>query len=68
MSAELNEPMTDEIELARLPAWMRRLRGALFADLKLVDSGSLDILVYCRDDLAGSGLDDSGLAGSADRS
>ena len=66
MSAELNAPMTDTIELRRAPNWMSRFFGALLADVRLVDSGSLDVLVYCRDDLPGSGPGDWRLAGSVD--
>ena len=66
MSAEMNEPMTDAIELRRAPNRMSRFFGALLADVRLVDSGSLDVLVYCRDDLPGSGPGDWRLAGSVD--
>jgi len=45
---------------------MSRLLGALLADLRLVDSGSLDVLVYCTDDLPGGGSGDWRLAGSVD--
>ena len=54
MSREPNQAMTDAIDRRRVPAPMSRLVGALLADLKLVDCGSLDVLVYCRDDLVGS--------------
>lgn len=54
MSRERNETTSDPIELGRLPARMSRLFGALLADLKIVDCGSLDVLVYCNDDVAGS--------------
>lgn len=66
MSGELNEPMTETLDLRRLPAWMKRLVGALLADLKLVDCGSLDVLVYCRDDLAARAPGDWRLAGRVD--
>jgi len=65
MSRELNEPTPDPIDLGRLRARMSRLFGALLADLNIVDCESLDVLVYCRDDLAGS-TGDRRLAGSID--
>lgn len=58
MPAEPNEPMTDTIDLGRRPARMSRLFGALLADVRFVDCGSLDVLVYCRDELVGSAPDD----------
>jgi hypothetical protein len=66
MSYELNEPASRPLDRLPLPAWMSRFVGALLADLKLVDSGSLDVLVYCRDDLAGSTTGDCQVAGSVD--
>jgi hypothetical protein len=45
---------------------MSRLFGALFADLKFVDSGSLDVLVYCGDDLAANAPGDRRVAGPVD--
>ena len=66
MSAELSQPMTETIDLGRRPARMSRLFGALLADLKSVDSGSLDVLVYCRDELVGSAPGDRPLAGRVD--
>ena len=65
MFREPNETTSDPIDLARLPARMSRLFGALLADLKIVDCGSLDVLVYCSDDVAGSNRDRR-LAGSID--
>jgi hypothetical protein len=66
MSAELSEPMTETIGLGRRTARMSRLFGALLADLKSVDSGSLDVLVYCRDELVGSVAGDRTPAGRVD--
>jgi hypothetical protein len=63
MSGEANESMTDTMCLRRLRGWMGRLFGALYADLKFVDSASLDVLVYCADDLAVSTRGDWRLAG-----
>jgi hypothetical protein len=65
MSRELSETTSDAIDLGRLPARMSRLFGAVLADLKIVDCGSLDVLVYCSDDVAG-GTGDRRLAGSID--
>jgi len=65
MSRDLNEPTPDPIDLGRLRARMSRLFGALLADLNIVDCESLDVLVYCRDDLAG-GTADRRLTGSID--
>jgi hypothetical protein len=47
---------------------MSGLAAALLADLKFVDCGSLDVLVYCRDDLAVGAPADLQLAGRVDRS
>jgi hypothetical protein len=46
---------TDRIGLRRLADWVRRSCGAMRADLELVDCGSLDVLLYCADDVAMSG-------------
>lgn len=35
----------------RLPAWMNRSLRAIAAELKSVESGSVDVLLYCPDDL-----------------
>jgi hypothetical protein len=51
-SVERNESMTDGIGPRRLADWMTRSRSAMLAEFKLVDSGSLDVLLYCEDDLA----------------
>ena len=68
MSCEPNEPMTGALDLPRLPAWMGRFFGALLADVKSVDAGSLDVLVYCRDDLAVAAPADWPVTGSVDGS
>jgi hypothetical protein len=44
--------MTDRIGPRSLASWMSRAFGAIMADLRVVDSGSLDVLAYCADDLA----------------
>jgi hypothetical protein len=38
----------------RLAGWMNRSFSAIVTELKFVDSGSLDVLLYCGDDLAPS--------------
>lgn len=52
MSPERNEAMTDWIGLRHVPRWVRRSFDAILADFKVVDCGSLDVLLYCADDLA----------------
>ena len=52
MSRELNEAMTDGIGLRQVFRWTRRSFDAILADFKVVDCGSLDVLLYCADDLA----------------
>jgi len=63
VSGEANESMTDTMRLGRLRGWMGRFVGPLLADLKFVDSASLDVLVYCADDLAAGTRGDWQLAG-----
>jgi len=46
------ESPTDTIGLPRLAGWVRRSCGAMLTDLELVDCGSLDVLLYCADELA----------------
>ena len=45
--------MTDGIDLRHVPRWIRRSFDAILADFKVVDCGSLDVLLYCADDLDG---------------
>jgi len=52
-----NELLTDQVGL--VAGWVRRSYGAMLADLELVDCGSLDVLLYCADDLALTGRGDS---------
>jgi hypothetical protein len=49
---------TDRIGLRRLADWVRRSCGVMLADLQLADCGSLDVLLYCADDVAISGRRD----------
>ena len=44
--------MIDAIGLRRLAARLKRSRDAMLADLEPVDSSSLEVLLYCPDDLA----------------
>jgi hypothetical protein len=44
--------MTDAIGLRHVPRWIRRAFDMILADFKVVDCGSLDLLLYCVDDLA----------------
>jgi hypothetical protein len=53
-----NKSLTDRIGLRHLAGWVRRVCGAMLADLELVDCGSLDVLLYCADDLAVTGRGD----------
>ena len=41
--------------LRRLAGWLKRSWRAMLADLELVDSGSLEVLLYCPDELAMGG-------------
>ena len=65
MSRERDETMIDECGFPRPSGWMSRAFAAMTADLRLVDCGSLDVLLYCPDDVAVSPPGDSTLAGSA---
>lgn len=51
MSRERSEGMTDGIGLTHVPRWIRRSFDVILADFKVVDCGSLDVLLYCADDL-----------------
>jgi hypothetical protein len=44
--------MTDAIGLRRLAGRLKRSWGAMVADVEPVDSSSLEVLLYCPDDLA----------------
>jgi hypothetical protein len=46
-----NKSLTDRTGLRRLAHRVRCSCGAMLADLELVDCGSLDVLLYCADDL-----------------
>lgn len=43
--------LTDAIGLRRRADWFKRSCRAVLADLEPVDSGSLEVLLYCTDDL-----------------
>lgn len=51
--------MTDGIDSRHVPRWIRRSFDAILADFKVVDCGSLDVLLYCADDLPVSAPGDS---------
>lgn len=53
-----SKSLSDRIGLRRLTRWVSRSRRAILADLDLVDCGSLDVLLYCPDDLAVAGRGD----------
>lgn len=61
MSRERDETMIDELDDPRRCGWMNRAFAAITADLRLVDCGSLDVLLYCPDDVAASAPGDPGL-------
>ena len=50
-----NRSPVDVIGLRRLADWLTRSRRAMLADFEVVDSGSLEVLLYCTDDLATRG-------------
>jgi hypothetical protein len=49
--ANPNRPPTDALGLHRLAGRVRRSCRAMLADLESVDSNSLEVLLYCTDDL-----------------
>ena len=54
MSRKPDEAMIDEFDLPHLSSWMSRALTALKADLRSVDCGSLDVLLYCPEDVSDS--------------
>ena len=52
MSREREEAAIDEADFPRPSGRMSRAFAAIMADLRWVDSGSLDVLLYCTDDVA----------------
>jgi hypothetical protein len=52
MSRERDETMIDEVDAPQPRGRMNRAFAAITADLRLVDCGSLDVLLYCTDDVA----------------
>ncbi|MBV9806739.1 MAG: hypothetical protein JO286_06125 [Solirubrobacterales bacterium] len=65
MSGERDEGMIDEFDFPRLSGWMSRAFIAITADLRAVDCGSLDVLLYCTDDVAASVAGDRRVSGAA---
>jgi hypothetical protein len=47
----VDEPVTDRIGLRNVTGWMSRKFGAVLAEVESIDCGSLDVLLYCADDL-----------------
>ena len=58
MSGERDDAMIDEFGFPRLCAlprfsgWMTRAFTAITADLRSADCGSLDVLLYCPEDVS----------------
>jgi hypothetical protein len=50
--ANPNRSLTGATGLRRLPGWFKHSARAVLADLEPVDSSSLEVLLYCPDDLA----------------
>jgi hypothetical protein len=46
-----HEPITDRMGVHSLAGWMSRSFGAMRAELEYVDAGSLDVLLYCTDEV-----------------
>jgi hypothetical protein len=57
---------SDRTEPRRVAGWMSRSVEAVRAELQVVDCGSLDVLLYCRDDVAARARDRE-VDGAADR-
>jgi hypothetical protein len=66
VSCERDEATNHSIGFRRLSGWVRRSVDAIVAEVKLVDCGSLDVLLYCADDVAVSAPGDWALTGPAD--
>jgi len=52
MPREFDDAIVNQLGSTRLPGWMSRTFAAMTADLRLVDCGSLEVLLYCTDDVA----------------
>ena len=61
MSRERDARISDELASPPRSGWMSRAFDALTADLRLVDCGSLDVLLYCTDDVAAGAPGDTSL-------
>jgi hypothetical protein len=55
----------DGVGVRHVAEWMSRSVEAVRAELRFVDCGSLDVLLYCPDEVAAS-AHDPGVAGPAD--
>ena len=49
--ANPNESLTDGVGVRRFAGWVGRSCRTVLADLELADSRSLEVLLYCPDDL-----------------
>ncbi|MBV8998929.1 MAG: hypothetical protein JO304_07710 [Solirubrobacterales bacterium] len=63
---ERDEPANHSIGFRRLSGWVSRSFDAAVADLKVVDCGSLDVLLYCPDEVAASAPGEGTLIAPAD--
>jgi hypothetical protein len=54
-----NQSVAGRIGSRPFAAWISRSLGAMAADLESVECGSLDVLLYCADDLDVSARGDS---------
>jgi hypothetical protein len=44
----------EPVAFGRLPGWLNRSVSAIAAELRPIDAGSLEVLLYCPDDLTPS--------------
>lgn len=66
MWSERDEGTNHSIGFRRLSGWVRHSFDVVAADLRLVDCGSLDVLLYCTDDVAVRAPGDWTLTGPAE--
>ena len=66
MLGERDEATNHSIGFRRLSGWVRRSFDVVVADVRPVDCGSLDVLLYCTDDVAVSAPGDWVLTGPAE--
>ena len=63
---EGDDAANQSIRFRLLSGWVGRSFDAVMADLKVVDCGSLDVLLYCPDELAVSAPGEGALIAPAD--